>query len=78
MIGLSRCPSASYIQGGMSMESKQDELDALKKFLANFETEGGFMTLRRSGKDVTAEQAKIVKAQISQLEAVLARLREGI
>lgn len=50
-----------------------DELANLRRFLETLKS--GTTTIRRNGKDVTAQEVEILEREIAHLESVLAQYR---
>jgi hypothetical protein len=57
----------------MTNQHPADELMGLRDLLERLET--GTLTMRRSGQDITQQEADILRKEISALEQTLARLR---
>jgi hypothetical protein len=57
----------------MEKSTLNDELVTLRSLLERLET--GDLTIRKSGKDVSQQEADILKKEIAALEKTLARLK---
>jgi hypothetical protein len=57
----------------MEKPTLNDELLTLRSLLERLET--GDLTIRKSGKDVSQQEADILKKEIAALEKTLARLK---